>query len=80
MISFKRVKKNTARPNVIFELGWFYGRLHRDKVCILHKKGTKIHSDLEGVSRIEFTDDVTDKRDEIEKELIGGKLLKQKGK
>jgi hypothetical protein len=38
-----------ARPNVAFELGWFYGKLGRKKVCILFKKGTRIHSDLEGV-------------------------------
>ena len=29
-----------ARPNVIFELGWFHSRLGRDKVCIIMKKGT----------------------------------------
>lgn len=37
-----------ARPNVIFELGWFYSKLGWGKVCILFKRGTKIHSDLEG--------------------------------
>jgi predicted nucleotide-binding protein len=26
-----------ARPNAIFELGWFYGRLGRARVCILAK-------------------------------------------
>ena len=64
-----------ARPNVIFEIGWFYGRLGRERVCILFKKGTKIHSDIEGVSRIEFGNSVTEKIDEIEKELMGGHLL-----
>ena len=44
-----------ARPNVIFELGWFYGNLGRNKVCILFKKGTTMHSDLDGISRIEFS-------------------------
>lgn len=58
-----------ARPNVIFELGWFYGRIHREKVCILHKRGTKLHSDLEGISLIEFEDNVEDKVNEIEREL-----------
>lgn len=67
-----------ARPNVIFELGWFYGRLGRDRVCILFKKGTKIHSDLDGVSRIEFDSSVVDKVAEIEKELIAGHMLKTK--
>ncbi len=64
-----------ARPNVIFELGWFYGRLGRAKVCILFKKGTTIHSDLSGVSRIEFNDIVNEKIEEIEAELISGGML-----
>lgn len=67
-----------ARPNVIFELGWFYGRLGRERVCILFKKGTKIHSDLEGVSRVEFEDSVVDKVPEIERELIAGQMLQKK--
>lgn len=65
-----------ARPNVIFELGWFYGRLTRKRVCILFKKGTKLHSDLDGISRIEFTENVGEKVAEIEKELVAGGLLK----
>ena len=64
-----------ARPNVIFELGWFYGRLGREKVCILFKEGTKIHSDLDGVSRIQFKDSVTEVTTEIEAELIEAGLL-----
>lgn len=64
-----------ARPNVIFELGWFYGCLGRDKVCILYKEGTKIHSDLEGVSRVEFKQYVNEKVEEIERELVEGGLL-----
>jgi len=58
-----------ARPNVIFELGWFFGRLGRQKVCILFKKGTKIHSDLDGIMRIEFNETVNEKLVDIEKEL-----------
>ena len=67
-----------ARPNVIFELGWFYGRLGRDRVCILFKKGTKIHSDLDGVSRIEFDSSIADKVAEIERELVAGHMLQHK--
>ena len=66
-----------ARPNVIFELGWFYGRLGRGSVCLLFKKGTKIHSDLDGVSRIEFDSSVMEKVDEIERELVTSKTLKK---
>ena len=64
-----------ARPNVIFELGYFYGKLDRRRVCILLKKGTKIHSDLEGINRIEFIDSVEEKVAELEKELQAAGLI-----
>ncbi len=64
-----------ARPNVIFELGYFYGQLGRRRVCILLKKGTKIHSDLEGINRIEFIDSVEEKVAELEKELQAAGLI-----
>jgi CheY-like chemotaxis protein len=68
-----------ARPNVLFELGWFYGRLGRKRVCILFKAGTRIHSDLDGISRIKFEDSVLDKLHEIEEELLAAGFLRAKG-
>lgn len=65
------------RPNVIFELGWFYGRLGRNRVCILLKEGTIIHSDLDGISRIEFKKSISEKITEIENELQEARLLKK---
>lgn len=64
-----------ARPNVIFELGYFYGKLGRRHVCILLKKGTKIHSDLDGINTIEFLDSVEEKMGELEKELQAAILI-----
>lgn len=58
-----------ARPNVIFEIGWFVGRLGRRRVAILLKEGTTIHSDLHGVSRIQFRDNIEEKYLEIQREL-----------
>lgn len=66
-----------ARPNVIFEIGWFYGRLGRERVCIILKKGTKIHSDLDGISRIEFKTSVEEKINEIAAELVAAGLISQ---
>lgn len=63
-------------PNVTFELGWFYGRLGRSKVCILSRKGTKIHSDLDGINRIDFTESVEERIGEIERELKEARLVK----
>lgn len=47
-----------ARPNVLFELGYFIGTLGRDRVCALHETGVEILSDYSGVLYI--TLDATD--------------------
>ena len=59
-----------SRPNVFFELGWFCGRIGRQNTCILFKKGTKIHSDFDGVNRHEFTKSVKEVFSEVRKELV----------
>ena len=38
-----------ARPNVIFEFGYFVGKLGRSNVCCLHKGNVVIPSDLDGL-------------------------------
>lgn len=60
-----------ARPNVIFELGWFYANLGRSRVCILDQASeqSKIFSDLQGVLRMQFNTNVSEKYIEIEREL-----------
>jgi predicted nucleotide-binding protein len=58
-----------ARPNVLFELGWFCCRLTRSGVCLLFQKNTKIPSDLEGIERLEFDKSVKEQHGNIEKEL-----------
>jgi predicted nucleotide-binding protein len=63
------------RPNVVFELGWFYGKLGRAQVCILLKAGTKLHSDLDGINKIDFSSSVEEKAIYIKKELVAAHLL-----
>lgn len=75
LVEVSDTKYFQARPNAIFELGWFYGRLGRQRVCILFKKGTKIPSDLDGITRIEFDDSVGEKIEEIENELREAGLI-----
>lgn len=48
--------KPRARQNVIFELGFFIGRLGRDRVCALTKGDVEIPSDYAGVEYIPFND------------------------
>jgi predicted nucleotide-binding protein len=43
-----------ARQNVIFELGYFIGRLDRSRVVALHTPGVEIPSDYSGVIFISF--------------------------
>ncbi len=38
-----------ARQNVVLELGYFIGKLGRDRVCALHKGGVELPSDILGV-------------------------------
>ncbi|MES2800617.1 MAG: nucleotide-binding protein [Bacteroidota bacterium] len=49
MISeLERKKEYRARPNVIFEFGYFIAKLLRSRVCALHKGNVAIPSDLSG--------------------------------
>jgi predicted nucleotide-binding protein len=41
--------KPRARQNVIFELGFFIGKLGRSKVCALYENGVELPSDYNGV-------------------------------
>lgn len=71
----KSGKCSQARPNVIFEAGWFIGRLGKDRVLLLVKDGTQLHSDFAGMNRIEFHDDVNHKFLEIKRELEAAKMI-----
>lgn len=42
--------KPRARQNVILELGFFLGKLGRNRVCALYEDGVEIPSDYEGVA------------------------------
>ena len=43
-----------ARQNVILELGFFLGKLGRDKVCPLYERGVELPSDYQGVVYTEY--------------------------
>lgn len=60
-----------ARPNVIYELGWFCGRLGRKGVMLLLKEGTNIFSDFGGIIQKRFSKNVSEKLTEIRKDLVG---------
>lgn len=58
-----------ARPNVLFELGWFYGHFSRDRVCIVKKAETVMPSDLSGILSIDFHKNVSEGLAQIQDEL-----------
>lgn len=43
-----------ARQNVIFELGFFIGKLGRERVCALYDEGVEVPSDYQGVAFVPF--------------------------
>jgi predicted nucleotide-binding protein len=43
-----------ARQNVIFELGFFVGKLGAARVCALYRDGVELPSDYEGVGYVPF--------------------------
>jgi len=46
-----------ARQNVILELGYFIGRLGRNRVCTLYAEGVEIPSDYSGVLYVPFDEE-----------------------
>jgi predicted nucleotide-binding protein len=63
------------RPNVVLELGWFYGHLGRRGAAIIRRKGTKVPSDLEGIYRIEYTERITEILAEVRQALRAAGLI-----
>jgi predicted nucleotide-binding protein len=60
-----------ARPNVIFELGYFLGKLKRNSgsIIVLSKLSTKMFSDLDGIIFIDITNGIIESSEKIRIEL-----------
>jgi predicted nucleotide-binding protein len=64
-----------ARPNVIWELGWFCGRLGRRNVMLLLKEGTNVFSDFSGILQHRFRSDVSERFVEIQRDLKAARII-----
>ena len=60
-----------GRQNVIFELGYFYGRLKRNrgKVILLVKRPVELPSDMAGIVHIDISNGINSAGEEIRREL-----------
>jgi predicted nucleotide-binding protein len=65
-----------ARPNVIWELGWFCGRLTRRNVMLLLKDGTNVFSDFSGILQHRFRNDVAERFVDIQRDLKAAGMIK----
>jgi predicted nucleotide-binding protein len=63
------------RPNVIYELGWFSGKLSRSGVMLLLKEGTSIFSDFGGIIQKRFVLNISEKVSEIKKDLVAAGVI-----
>lgn len=69
--------KPRARQNVIFELGFFIGKLGHERVCVLNK-GVEFPSDIHGFAYVEFNKSVEECYAKIRRELVNaGYSLKE---
>lgn len=62
----EKESKLRARQNVVFETGFFMGKLGRNRVIILYEENVEIPSDLRGLIYIPFKDNW---KDDLRKEI-----------
>lgn len=64
-------EKRRARQNVIFELGYFYGRYGREsgKIILCHKGKIELPSDISGIVYIDISNGIDKSGEEIRREL-----------
>lgn len=54
-----------ARQNVWLEVGWFWGRLGRGKILVLHRGGIEWPSDLLGLEAFDYTKEPQERGDQL---------------
>lgn len=61
--------EHRARQNVVFELGYFVGKLGRNRVCCLYKRNVTTPSDIAGLIYKSYREHVNEVKFDIVKEL-----------
>lgn len=70
-----RKKEYRSRPNVIFEFGYFVGKLGRRNVCCLHTGDVALPSDLHGMVYKKFVTNVEEAGISIQRDLRAAGLI-----
>lgn len=65
----KRERKLRARQNVIFEFGYFIGKLGRNRVCCLYKENIELPTDIAGLVYKKITEKLEEAKYSIIKDL-----------
>lgn len=65
----RTTKELRARQNVIFEFGFFVGKLTRSRVCCIFKEGTTLPTDVAGLLYKKVNNDIEEQGFAIIKEL-----------
>lgn len=63
-----------ARQNVVFEFGFFFGKLGRSRVCAIHTGNVELPSDLDGVLYIPFDISTESWKKDLKKEFLAAGL------
>ena len=65
--------KRRARQNVIFEMGYFLGKMQRGsgRVILLHKGDIELPSDISGIIYIDITNGISAAGEDIRREISG---------
>jgi len=70
----KKAQRYRARQNVIFEMGWFFKHLGRNRTRLLHKGAVELPSDTTGIIYLRFRKHVGEIAKEIVQALADGGL------
>ena len=65
-----------ARPNVIYELGWFCGKLGRSNAMLLLKDKTALFSDFGGIIQKRFSQNISEKTAEMRRDLVAAGIIR----
>jgi len=75
LVKNQKTKTFQARPNVLFELGWFCGRYGRSSVRIIRQESTPLPSDLGGLVTYDFNKNVEEVYLKIKSDLESNYLI-----